>query len=1057
MRANAVILVVIALLFLVGTVAAIIPDTVTITSDKSYLVANNVDQSVINVVVTNTTSGVFPISGATVTFSVMDPVYGTLSRTSGMTDPSGSVSSIFKVNTKSGFANIAVAVSYYDGNNSFSQNSIITQKIDHDKPNKVIFIPPYEGTVNTPVAFNASFTDQWGNPIDNIINLNESHTVTIHVHGPAPDDCNFTDVNNVALGKDIFDTPLDNTGNVPMKIKLTSVTGNNYLSMEAFGLNIPAKVIRAIPGVPFYITQEFAPDTPPKLPIGASFSFTYTLYDKFMNPAGGKMVWVNMSSSQSKAPFITQENGKISGTYTEPITGLYTLTATAVDNTSVTISKIVEFYAGTATSHNVLANPKSMPSLDANPGSNSTISVKVVDEGGNGVNGQIVYFSLSNVQYSPSGVGITSPPSFSNGLTTIDAITGADGINGTATVKFIPGEFVTTGPTYSQSATGNATVTATWNGTPKVVEVTWKNYAYLSAVLTVKPPQVKVGDTVDVNLKLNGDGWSLGPKPIDVVVVIDRSGSMAWNTPNSYVTGSGPRRIVSAKDAANTFINTLKGANNRVGFVSFESTTTLVDTLTTDLDGVQGHISSLPDNPTGATQMRRALYEAIKDVKDHPRADAVKAVIILTDGDWNYDGSPLAVGNGFPDPTSNLLWPGNVPNFDSYQYYNSLGGGSSHTATVPVPDGNHWDGSKYVADYVSRNRLHYDAEFTSQNMSFYAQENGVRLYAISFVNQPSTQVIDALTIMTTSTGDDEHRGYYKHAEDAAVLNTIYAEIANQLTDDAGIDTTADMDFGQLFVDDQLIDTTTPGNATFDYVGDPITPGINPNGSATTAPGSTMVSKYNSSTQLIPGPEFTEPGPWIINQTPDWNANKALSFNIGLVKRGETWETNFRLRVLKEGTILLFSPRSTVDFTDSLGKESSLPLNNLSYFTVVKDNSSLVIQKIEVLTSCPEEGEYKDPLLPIKWTTTYNGSATTIFEEVRYMSESGAWLMFYSNSYGVSMDDSRNRSATFDMRRVAPGKYAINIKAYTTGSKATSSPMCGPFLYNTTGMTFIRLD
>jgi hypothetical protein len=200
MRANAGILIIISLLFLVGTVAAIIPDTVTITSDKSYLIANGVDQSVINVVVTNTSSGVVPIPGATVTFSV-DPVYGTLSPTSGTTNPTGNVSSIFKVNTKSGYANINVGVSYSDGINNFSRNLIINQSIDHDKPNKVKFIPPYEGTVNTQVAFNASFTDQWENPIDQIINPNQLHTVTIHVHGPAPDDCYFVDVNNVALGK----------------------------------------------------------------------------------------------------------------------------------------------------------------------------------------------------------------------------------------------------------------------------------------------------------------------------------------------------------------------------------------------------------------------------------------------------------------------------------------------------------------------------------------------------------------------------------------------------------------------------------------------------------------------------------------------------------------------------------------------------------------------------------------------------------------------------------------------------------------------------------------
>jgi hypothetical protein len=124
---------------------------------------------------------------------------------------------------------------------------------------------------------------------------------------------------------------------------------------------------------------------------------------------------------------------------------------------------------------------------------------------------------------------------------------------------------------------------------------------------------------------------------------------------------------------------------------------------------------------------------------------------------------------------------------------------------------------------------------------------------------------------------------------------------------------------------------------------------------------------------------------------------------------------------------------------------------------VKDSTGLEIQKIEVFPSCPSLVHSTAPLLPVEWITTYNGTATTIYEEARYMSETGAWVIFYSNSYTVVGDDSRSRSTTFDMRRVAPGSYSINIKAYTAGSKATSSPTCGPYLYNTDGMTFIRLN
>jgi len=341
-------------------------------------------------------------------------------------------------------------------------------------------------------------------------------------------------------------------------------------------------------------------------------------------------------------------------------------------------------------------------------------------------------------------------------------------------------------------------------------------------------------------------------------------------------------------------------------------------------------------------------------------------------------------------------------------------------------------------------------------MSVYAIENDIRLYALSFVDLPSPAVQAALTIMTTSTGDEEKQGFYQHAPDAATLNALYDNIATLLQEDAGVDTTADMDFGHLIVDESLIDTSGPGDAMFDYVGDPVTPGINPGNSCTQSPGSTMVDKYNSTTKLIPGPDFAQTGPLIVNQTPDWLANKSLNFNIGLVKLGETWETNFRLRVLKEGTILLFSPGSTVNFKDSNGVESSLALQNLSFLTALDASTNLAVPTISVDLACPAPVQNETAVLPVLWTTTYTGGETDIFEEIRYISESGAQVPVYQTSYHVTGDSVTSSNADFDMRRVAPGSYRILVRAYTSGATSTSSPTCGPYIYSTEGKTFIRL-
>ena len=80
MRAKSGMVVVISLLFLVGIAGAVgVPDTISVTTNKQWIVAGNNDPSTITVTVTNTTfpnNG--PVSGVTVNFAVNDSLYGTL-------------------------------------------------------------------------------------------------------------------------------------------------------------------------------------------------------------------------------------------------------------------------------------------------------------------------------------------------------------------------------------------------------------------------------------------------------------------------------------------------------------------------------------------------------------------------------------------------------------------------------------------------------------------------------------------------------------------------------------------------------------------------------------------------------------------------------------------------------------------------------------------------------------------------------------------------------------------------------------------------------------------
>jgi Mg-chelatase subunit ChlD len=202
---------------------------------------------------------------------------------------------------------------------------------------------------------------------------------------------------------------------------------------------------------------------------------------------------------------------------------------------------------------------------------------------------------------------------------------------GFASVLFVPGAFVSDpdDSDYIPTASGSADILATWANISRSIKVYWKNYPYLSVKTYVVPPSVALNETFDVTIELYGDGYKMTKKPIDVVVVSDRSGSMLGT------------KITNEKKGNMVIINNLT-ANDRVGLVSFSST------ATTDSDlkyaspanksaantTVQAYVAS------GNTDLRDAIYHSTTMIRNDLRAGTAKAIVLLTDGEYNNGGNP---------------------------------------------------------------------------------------------------------------------------------------------------------------------------------------------------------------------------------------------------------------------------------------------------------------------------------------------------------------------------------------------------------------------------------
>ena len=130
-----------------------------------------------------------------------------------------------------------------------------------------------------------------------------------------------------------------------------------------------------------------------------------------------------------------------------------------------------------------------------------------------------------------------------------------------------------------------------------------------------------LAEELDMEVQLNSDdGASL---PIDIMLVLDNSGSMKKNDPNFLVT-----------EAIKEFISQ-KNENTRVGIIIFDGKAQLQISLTVasfaNREAILNSIKGI--NYTGQyTDFPAAIERAIYELKDNGREDALKSIIFMTDG-----------------------------------------------------------------------------------------------------------------------------------------------------------------------------------------------------------------------------------------------------------------------------------------------------------------------------------------------------------------------------------------------------------------------------------------
>jgi hypothetical protein len=921
----------ICILFLGGIVAA---DQLTIVTG-GWVTAGSSETAGIVITATNNMSN--PIKDATLIVYVTDTAMGRVTMNAAQTNTQGQIYGTFEPGTKSGDAIIYAEIA------GTTVNTTAIQRVDHATPRKwsLVKYPP-----SSPVSTNGTITvrmnDQFNNTVDSLREDDELRDAEIIFFRDSEDGDGgfwFGSAYVHALAVEV-----DADGNATVDYRIPSIAGNNVIQITApktVSSYIQWIVLRGIAVTPASITSQLYPiDGIATANNRDAFSLTYTVRDVYGNAVPNAPFWRNTSLGE-RDRFVTNDQGVAVTVYgPKNSVGIVNITAEVEsDPINISVQNTVEFIPTDPVMWELTASPQILASHEVNSGSSAEIKVKVIDALGNPVDGVIITFAImnnSNPLLSPS---------------TLDEESSLTDDDGFAMVKFRPGTFPSEGEAgYNDNSISLVTVQATWvdgSGTvrEKDITLTVKNYPYLRIETEVDPQTMGVNETINVTVRLIGDGWAMQTKPIDAVLVFDRSGSMGQDDPT---------RISQAKSAAVTFVDQMDSSRDQVGLVSFSSSTSLDQSLTSQMSTVKTRINSL--NADGATQLRMATYTGITNAKNYGRAGAVKAVILMTDGEWNYDGNPLGVGNGFTG--TRATWPGNVPNFDSYQYYDALGGGTYINSQIQVPDGSHcihYTGStcdQYEPEYITRTTYHYeDADESNQNMSVYARNNGVRIYAITFAYQPVDGCTDALTTMADSTG-----GFYAHAPDGEALTEIYRKIAGDLKSVAGVNTQMNLSFETLDVTYDNMTRSVSGIDVFDYIYEEDV--------------STVVSSWNFTPSGVRNDLYS----YNRDDTDNWTAQR-LDFDAGNITINQTWQAKFKLITKIPGSIDIFGPESRVIFGDG-GEVYTLSLpktfiSSIANLTPQTENQALVdVKDLEVINYTGPESV--TDRLYIQWFLNYTG-------------------------------------------------------------------------------------
>lgn len=287
-------------------------------------------------------------------------------------------------------------------------------------------------------------------------------------------------------------------------------------------------------------------------------------------------------------------------------------------------------------------------------------------------------------------------------------------------------------------------------------------------------------------------------KPVDIVLVLDQSGSMADDFNGESTNTNANRRQYAMKQAVNNFIDAVSEkyadeADHRIAIVTFGSNASVLKDWTyVDSDGkgqLKSSITDLPQSPSGATDAGAGMQQAQTLMGSGynytgTNTQRQKAVVMFTDGVpttsnvFNIDvaNSAIAAAKAMKDDGTVVYTVGIFNGANPSEMYGANGFDTNSNGTV---------GSKWVKDTWD---LFPGTDFPEADRP--AGNRFLNLLSSNFQGASEiglSRATDGLGILhykitytITKNFDRTADSYYLNADDAASLNNIFQTISQTI-------------------------------------------------------------------------------------------------------------------------------------------------------------------------------------------------------------------------------------------------------------------------------------